>query len=106
MQHQLSSPPHSCNVAVIGAGASGIVAARELRREGHNVVVFEKDNQIGGTWVYTHRVETDPIGLDPDREIIHSSLYCSLRTNLPREVMGYTDYPFVPRNSGSEDPRQ
>ncbi|KAK3170395.1 hypothetical protein Dsin_000173 [Dipteronia sinensis] len=99
-------PLHSRNVAVIGAGAAGIVAARELGREGHKVVVLEKDNQIGGTWVYTPLVETDPIGLDPGREIIHSSLYCSLRTNLPREVMGYTDYPFVPRKSGSGDPRR
>ena len=99
-------PLHSRNVAVIGAGAAGIVAARELRREGHKVVVLEKDNQIGGTWVYTPCVETDPIGLDPGREIIHSSLYSSLRTNLPREVMGYTDYSFVPGNSGSGDPRR
>ncbi|EEF32600.1 dimethylaniline monooxygenase, putative [Ricinus communis] len=56
----------SRHVAVIGAGASGLVTARELRREGHEVVVFERQSQIGGTWVYDPRVEPDPLGLDPN----------------------------------------
>ncbi|XP_031254862.1 flavin-containing monooxygenase FMO GS-OX-like 4 [Pistacia vera] len=100
------SPIHSRHVAVIGAGAAGLVAARELRREGHKVVVLEKNDQIGGTWIYTDRVESDPLGLDPKRPVIHSSIYGSLRTNLPRELMGFKDYPFVSRNDGSGDPRR
>lgn len=44
--------------AVIGAGAAGLVAARELRRkEGHEVVVFEQQDQLGGTWLYTDEVQ-------------------------------------------------
>ncbi|KAL9310406.1 putative FAD/NAD(P)-binding domain superfamily [Arabidopsis thaliana] len=39
------SPIRSHHVAVIGAGAAGLVAARELRREGHSVVVFERQNK-------------------------------------------------------------
>ncbi|KAK9927507.1 hypothetical protein M0R45_024688 [Rubus argutus] len=104
------SSPHpltSRNVAVIGAGAAGLVAARELWREGHKVVVFERGEQEGGTWVYTPKVESDPLGLDPDRTTVHSSLYHSLRTNLPREVMGFRDYPFVAREEDKErDPRR
>jgi cation diffusion facilitator CzcD-associated flavoprotein CzcO len=42
--------------AVVGAGAAGLVAARELRKEGHNVVVFEQQDQLGGTWLYTDQV--------------------------------------------------
>ncbi|KAH9777343.1 Flavin-containing monooxygenase FMO GS-OX-like 4 [Citrus sinensis] len=99
-------PIQSRNVAVIGAGAAGLIAARELRREGHRVVVLEKNNRIGGTWVYTPRVESDPLGVDPNRAVIHTSLYSSLRTNLPREVMGFTDYPFTARDDGSGDPRR
>ncbi|XP_062026117.1 flavin-containing monooxygenase FMO GS-OX-like 4 isoform X1 [Rosa rugosa] len=100
-------PPTTLNVAVIGAGAAGLVAARELRREGHTVVVFERGNQIGGTWVYTPEVESDPIGLHPNRNIVHSSMYQSLRTNLPREVMGFRDYPFVVKEGDEErDPRR
>ncbi|KAK4716804.1 hypothetical protein R3W88_015142 [Solanum pinnatisectum] len=84
----------SRRVAVIGAGPSGLVTARELQREGHRVVVFEKSNQLGGLWVYNPRVETDLLSLDLNREIIHSSLYKSLRTNLPRQLMSLSDYYF------------
>lgn len=79
------------NVAVIGAVPAGLVAARELQREGHIVVVFERENQLGGTWIYTPHTDSDPIGIDPNRRIVHSSLYSSLRVNLPREVMGFHD---------------
>ncbi|VVA91067.1 unnamed protein product [Arabis nemorensis] len=96
------------HVAVIGLGAAGLVAARELRREGHTVVAFGREKQVGGLWVYTDRVEPDSLSLDPDRTIVHSSIYKSLRTNLPRECMGYSDFPFVtrPGDGESRDPRR
>ncbi|KAL3366121.1 hypothetical protein AABB24_010994 [Solanum stoloniferum] len=94
------------NVAVIGAGPAGLVAARELQREGHIVVVFERENQLGGTWIYTPHTDSDPIGVDPNRRIVHSSLYSSLRVNLPREVMGFRDYPFVATKRPNRDPRR
>ncbi|KAK6142952.1 hypothetical protein DH2020_023300 [Rehmannia glutinosa] len=87
-------------VAVIGAGISGLTTARALKIEGHQVVVYEKSDQLGGTWVYNPRVESDPLGLDPNRDIVHSSLYHSLRTNLPRQLMGFVDYPFAIRENG------
>lgn len=96
----------SRHVAVIGAGASGLVAARELRREGHSVVVFERGDRLGGNWVYTPEVESDPIGLHPNRTIVHSSIYQSLRTNLPRELMGFRDYPFAAKEEEGRDPRR
>lgn len=100
-------PTTSRHVAVIGAGAAGLVAARELRREGHSVVVLERGSQIGGVWAYTSEVEPDPLSLDPNRPVVHSSLYKSLRTNIPRECMGFTDFPFATRpHDGSRDPRR
>ncbi|XP_039141295.1 flavin-containing monooxygenase FMO GS-OX5-like [Dioscorea cayenensis subsp. rotundata] len=83
----------SVKTAVIGAGPGGLVAARELRREGHEVTVFEKSTRVGGTWVY------DPT-TDSDRVAVHGSLYRWLHTNLPRQLMGFFDYPF-PRPSES-----
>ncbi|MED6184187.1 hypothetical protein PIB30_045075 [Stylosanthes scabra] len=94
----------SVKVAVIGAGVSGLVAARELKREHHNVVVFEKNTRVGGTWVYTPETDSDPLSLDPNRSIVRSSLYPSLRTNLPRQLMEFLDYPFR-QNDGRVDPR-
>jgi cation diffusion facilitator CzcD-associated flavoprotein CzcO len=52
--------------AVIGAGAGGLVAARELQREGHKVTVFEQGSKVGGVWVYTDDVEDDDLaGVGP-----------------------------------------
>ncbi len=37
--------------AVIGAGASGVAAAYRLRQAGVAVTVFEKNDDVGGTWL-------------------------------------------------------
>src|SRR6187397_2802607 len=47
---------------VIGAGAAGLAAARELRRLGFTVTVVEARDRIGGR-VYTHRGFDAPIEL-------------------------------------------
>ncbi|MEM7341783.1 MAG: FAD-dependent oxidoreductase [Actinomycetota bacterium] len=45
------APPTTAKrVAVIGAGMAGLVAAKELREEGHDVVVFERTAGPGGVW--------------------------------------------------------
>lgn len=38
------------NVAVIGAGISGVVTAAHLKREGLDVSVFERSSAAGGIW--------------------------------------------------------
>ncbi|CAN1312403.1 Flavin-containing monooxygenase FMO GS-OX-like 9 [Linum perenne] len=82
-------------VCVIGAGPAGLVAARELRKEGHKVVVFEQKHDVGGQWLYDPNTEKeDPLG-QPKFLDVHSSIYTSLRLLSPREIMGYTDFPFL-----------
>jgi glutamate synthase (NADPH) small chain len=39
-------------VAIVGSGPSGLAAAQQLNRLGHSVVVFEKDEVIGGLLVH------------------------------------------------------
>jgi len=40
------------SVAVVGSGPAGLAAAQQLARWGHEVVVFEKDDRIGGLLRY------------------------------------------------------
>jgi glutamate synthase (NADPH) small chain len=65
-------PPRSetgRSVAVVGAGPAGMAAAQQLRRSGHRVVLFERDEEAGGLvrfgvpdfkiekWVVARRVQ-------------------------------------------------
>lgn len=93
----LPQPRMSSHVAVIGAGAAGLATARELLREGHTVTVFEQSNCVGGLWNYSPACEEwDLLGWEPQRPRVHSSIYESLRVNLPRQVMSFSDFPFIP----------
>ena len=53
-----SQPPK--RVVVIGAGLAGLVAAYELKRQGHDVVVIEAQNRVGGR---VHTLRTFAPGL-------------------------------------------
>ena len=39
-------------IAVVGSGPAGLAAAQQLRRAGHDVTVFERDDRIGGLLRY------------------------------------------------------
>ena len=47
-------PEHSTGkrVAVVGSGPAGLAAAQQLRRAGHSVTVYEKNDRIGGLLRY------------------------------------------------------
>lgn len=67
------------HVAVIGAGASGLVTARWLIAAGLEPVVFERSTRIGGLW-------------RPDDGLA----YPSLRTNTSKQKTAFSDLPFDP----------
>ncbi|KAG3106030.1 hypothetical protein PC121_g154 [Phytophthora cactorum] len=73
----------SVRVAIIGGGAAGIIAAKNLRELSHDVVVFEKSSHLGGIWKY-----------DDAADAPSSVLYKSLHTNLPTSIMQLRDFPF------------
>ena len=67
-------------VCIIGAGSSGITAAKALKEKGITFDCFEKGSKIGGVWRYKN-----------DNGV--SSAYKSLHINTNRKVMAYSDFP-------------
>ncbi len=87
----MTAAPH--HVAVVGAGAAGLATARALLEAGMQPVVFEQGSQLGGVWIYTDETESDASGRGRGGRL-HASMYRSLRTNLPRRLMAFRDFPF------------
>ncbi|KFQ60014.1 L-amino-acid oxidase, partial [Pelecanus crispus] len=52
----LGPAPHPANVVIVGAGISGLTAAKLLRDAGHTVTILEMSNQVGGR-IRTYRPE-------------------------------------------------
>jgi dimethylaniline monooxygenase (N-oxide forming) len=69
--------PSAC---IIGAGSSGIAAAKALVERGIPFDCFEKSDQVGGNWVFGNRN-----GM--------SSAYRDLFIDTSRERMEYSDFP-------------
>lgn len=67
-------------VCIIGAGSSGITAAKTLKEKGIAFDCYEKGSNIGGNWRYNN-----------DNGM--SSAYKSLHINTNRKVMAYSDFP-------------
>ncbi|MGH7437159.1 MAG: FAD-dependent oxidoreductase, partial [Polyangiaceae bacterium] len=49
---QVSAVRTGKRVAVVGSGPAGMAAAQQLARAGHDVVLFERDDRIGGLLRY------------------------------------------------------
>jgi Flavin-binding monooxygenase-like len=73
----MSELPSAC---VIGAGSSGIAAAKALLDAGIPFDCFEKSDRVGGNWVFGNKN-----GM--------SSAYRSLHINTSRHRMEYADFP-------------
>ncbi len=69
--------PRAC---IIGAGSSGIAAAKALHERGIPFDCFEKSDRVGGNWVFGNRN-----GM--------SAAYRDLFINTSRQRMAYSDFP-------------
>jgi cation diffusion facilitator CzcD-associated flavoprotein CzcO len=68
------------SVCIIGAGSSGIAAAKALHERGIPFDCFEKSDRVGGNWVFGNKN-----GM--------SSAYRSLHINTSRQRMAFSDFP-------------
>ena len=76
-------------VCVIGAGPSGLAAAKNCVQAGLDVVVFEKNDKVGGNWVFN--AKTGHSSVYENTHII-SSKVLSEYENFPMPE-SYPDYP-------------
>lgn len=68
------------HVAIIGAGPSGITAAKNCRQAGIPFTLFERSDKVGGNWVFN-----DATG--------HSSVYENTHIISSKTHSSYEDYP-------------
>lgn len=76
-------------VAVIGAGPSGIAAAKNCIAAGLDVVVFEKNDRVGGNWVFN--AATGHSSVYDNTHIISSKAWSEFE-DFPMPA-DYPDYP-------------
>ncbi|TLD09776.1 hypothetical protein PspLS_11610 [Pyricularia sp. CBS 133598] len=91
------------DVAIVGAGYSGVVTAAHLSRYGFNVRVFERGSNVGGNWLFDSRVPQDPVFPSdrpetPLQDVTHAPpgpCYAGLKNNVPTTLMRSTivDWP-------------
>lgn len=91
---RLAPPPRAADVAVIGAGAAGIAAARRLMAKGLSVVVVEARDRVGG------RALTASLGgqaVDIGAHWLHAATANGLVTEAKRLGLALFDAPQEPR---------
>lgn len=68
-------------VAVVGLGACGLGALKNLREAGFDATGYESNNYVGGLWEFTE---------EPDK----TSILKTTIANLSKQMSCYTDYPY------------
>ncbi|MFE4499672.1 flavin-containing monooxygenase [Rhodococcus sp. NPDC056743] len=69
-------------VCVVGAGPCGLTTVKQLLDEGHEVVCFDKNADVGGIWL-RHEGDGDKM-----------KAYDNLHLTISIKLMAYSDHPF------------
>ena len=86
-------------VAVIGAGTSGLVAARQLIHAGLRPTIFEAAKTIGGAWTPSSVVTSQSQAQAPPVSNDHhhhpaSKMWNGMHTNLSKYTCRFSDWPW------------
>ena len=84
-------PPTGKRVAVVGAGPAGLSCAQDLRRLGHEVVIFDEREQPGGLDTYA----IAEYKMRPETSIAEAAQVLALGVELRRGVRVGADVPFA-----------
>ena len=97
-------------VAVVGSGPAGLAAAQQLRRAGHSVTVYEKNDRIGGLLRYgIPNFKMEKVVLDRRLEQMRAEgvtfvTNAHIGVNVPVETLT-DEYDAVLLTGGAERPR-
>jgi dimethylaniline monooxygenase (N-oxide forming) len=83
---QRQADPTARRIAIIGAGASGLCAAKWLGSVGIRPTIYEAGSHVGGVWVY-------------DNDSGRSPAYKTLCINTDKRTTQFADHPFTESTS-------
>ncbi|KAI3334394.1 hypothetical protein F4824DRAFT_490361 [Ustulina deusta] len=114
------SPFNINRIAIVGAGPSGLAAAKHLSAEGFSssqIDIYEQQADVGGVWNYSAVTSPEPprvpqtdaraaldIPIYPETPkkppIFPNPMYDNLHTNIPHTLMRYSDLGFTADGKG------
>lgn len=65
---------HPLSIGIIGAGPAGLISAKHAIAYGYTVTIYEKSDDLGGTWLLTENMGKNKYGGN-----IHTAMYDGLR---------------------------
>lgn len=112
------SAARASKIAIVGGGgAAGLAAARALQKYSSSlpivVTVLEKSHSIGGVWNYKNVNSDEAVRATETKEqeeingtykkLKKDPMYQNLRTNLPKEIMAFQEFPWPELVSSSSN---
>lgn len=110
IQPQIARHKTGKRVAVVGSGPAGMATAQQLARAGHDVVVFEKNDRIGGLLRYgipdfkmeKHHIDRRISQMQAEGVVFRPNWH--IGKDIPAQQL-LTDFDAVVLAGGSEHPR-